>query len=96
MRTQSIFYRAFSTIFSSQRQCIKVRCAAVPRLTRLLFVDLLIPLLPLALQEQIVKELDKFDTLIHSISEELLAEIALRLAAEAAWIRRLLLGSPCR
>ena len=39
---------------------------------------ILIPLPPLAVQEQIVSILDKFHTLVHSISEGLPAEIALR------------------
>ena len=37
-----------------------------------------IPIPPLAVQEQIVEMLDKFDTLVHSISEGLPREIALR------------------
>ena len=54
---------------------------------------LLIPLPPLAVQEQIVTILDKFHTLVHSISEGLPAEIALR-RRQYEYYRNLLLRFP--
>ena len=52
-----------------------------------------IPLPPLAVQEQIVAILDKFHTLVHSISEGLPAEIALR-RRQYEYYRNLLLRFP--
>ena len=52
-----------------------------------------IPLPPLAVQEQIVAILDKFDTLVHSMSEGLPAEIALR-RRQYEYYRNLLLRFP--
>ena len=54
---------------------------------------LLIPIPPLAVQEQIVAILDKFHTLEHSISEGLPAEIALR-RRQYEYYRNLLLRFP--
>ena len=54
---------------------------------------ILIPLPPLAVQEQIVAILDKFHTLVHSISEGLPAEIALR-RRQYEYYRNLLLRFP--
>ena len=71
----------------------QVRRAAVPRLARSVLADLLIPLPPLAVQEQIVAILDKFHTLVHSISEGLPAEIALR-RRQYEYYRNLLLRFP--
>ena len=71
----------------------QVRRAAVPRLARSVLADLLIPLPPLAVQEQIVAILDKFDTLVHSMSEGLPAEIALR-RRQYEYYRNLLLRFP--
>ena len=68
----------------------QVRRAAVPRLARSVLADLLIPLPPLAVQEQIVAVLDKFETLVHSIREGLPAEIALRRQQYKYYRRRLL------
>ena len=51
---------------------------------------ILIPLPPLAVQEQIVAVLDKFHTLVHSLSEGLPAEIALRRQQYQYYRRRLL------
>ena len=68
----------------------QVRRAAVPRLARSVLADLLIPLPPLAVQEQIVAVLDKFHTLVHSLSEGLPAEIALRQQQYKYYRRRLL------
>ena len=56
----------------------KVRRASVPRLSRTAFENLKIPIPPLPEQARIVKILDKFDTLINSISEGLPKEIELR------------------
>ncbi len=55
--------------------------------------EFLIPLPPLAVQEQIVEILDKFHTLVHSISEGLPAEIALR-RRQYEYYRNLLLRFP--
>jgi type I restriction enzyme ecoprrI specificity protein len=55
--------------------------------------EFLIPLPPLAVQEQIVAVLDKFHTLVHSLSEGLPAEIALR-QQQYKYYRRLLLDFP--
>ena len=52
-----------------------------------------IPLPPLAVQEQIVAVLDKFHTLVHSLSEGLPAEIALR-RRQYEYYRNLLLRFP--
>ena len=52
-----------------------------------------IPLPPLTVQEQIVAVLDKFHTLVHSLSEGLPAEIALR-QQQYRYYRRLLLDFP--
>ena len=57
------------------------------------YAPLLIPLPPLAVQEQIVAVLDKFYTLVHSLSEGLPAEIALR-QQQYKYYRRLLLDFP--
>ena len=54
------------------------------------YAPLLIPLPPLAVQEQIVAVLDKFYTLVHSLSEGLPAEIALRQQQYKYYRRRLL------
>ena len=54
---------------------------------------ILIPIPPLAVQEQIVAILDKFHTLVHSIREGLPAEIALR-QQQYKYYRRLLLDFP--
>ncbi len=56
----------------------QVRRAAVPRLARSVLANLLIPLPPLIIQQQIVDILDKFHSLVHSLTEGLPAEIALR------------------
>ena len=52
-----------------------------------------IPLPPLAVQKEIVRILDKFDTLTHSISEGLPREIALR-QKQYEYYRDLLLNFP--
>ncbi len=51
---------------------------AVPHVYTKFVAPILIPIPPLAVQEQIVAILDKFHTLVHSMSEGLPAEIALR------------------
>ena len=51
---------------------------AVPHVYTKHVAPILIPLPPLAVQEQIVGILDKFHTLVHSLTEGLPAEIALR------------------
>jgi len=56
----------------------QVRRASIPRLSKSSFDKLLIPLPPLEEQERIATILDKFDTLVNSISEGLPKEIALR------------------
>ncbi|WP_392437100.1 restriction endonuclease subunit S [Cruoricaptor ignavus] len=56
----------------------KVRRASVPRLSRLSFENIKIPVPPIEEQNRIVEVLDKFDTLTTSISEGLPKEIALR------------------
>ena len=56
----------------------QVRRASIPRLSKSSFDKLLIPLPPLEEQERIASILDKFDTLVNSISEGLPKEIALR------------------
>ena len=58
-----------------------------------LLKEFLIPLPPLAVQEQIVAILDKFHTLVHSMSEGLPAEIALR-RRQYEYYRNLLLRFP--
>ena len=62
----------------------------VYRLHRDWLSQFLIPLPPLAVQEQIVAVLDKFHTLVHSIREGLPAEIALRRQQYKYYRRRLL------
>ena len=49
-----------------------------PSISDKLILSYSIPIPPLAVQERIVEMLDKFDTLVHSISEGLPREIALR------------------
>jgi len=56
----------------------QVRRASIPRLSKSSFDKLLIPLPPLEEQQRIATILDKFDTLVNSISEGLPKEIALR------------------
>lgn len=56
----------------------KVRIAGIPTLDNAIVENLLIPIPPLAEQERIVSILDKFDTLVNSISEGLPKEIELR------------------
>lgn len=56
----------------------KVRRASVPRLSKISFANILIPLPSLSVQREIVEILDKFDTLCNSISEGLPKEIELR------------------
>ena len=56
----------------------QVRRASIPRLSKSSFDKLLIPLPPLEEQQRIVTILDKFDTLVNSISEGLPREIELR------------------
>ena len=56
----------------------QVRRASIPRLSKSSFDKLLIPLPPLEEQERIASILDKFYTLVNSISEGLPKEIALR------------------
>lgn len=66
---------------------------AVPHVYTKFVAPILIPLPPLAVQEQIVAILDKFYTLVHSISEGLPAEIALR-RRQYEYYRNLLLRFP--
>ena len=66
---------------------------AVPHVYTKFVAPLLIPLPPLAVQEQIVAILDKFHTLVHSLSEGLPAEIALR-RRQYEYYRNLLLRFP--
>ena len=66
---------------------------AVPHVYTKFVAPILIPLPPLAVQEQIVAILDKFHTLVHSISEGLPAEIALR-RRQYEYYRNLLLRFP--
>ncbi|MGP1459976.1 MAG: restriction endonuclease subunit S [Bacteroides sp.] len=66
---------------------------AQPLISASLLKKQLIPLPPLAVQEQIVAILDKFHTLVHSISEGLPAEIALR-RRQYEYYRNLLLRFP--
>ena len=56
----------------------QVRRASIPRLSKGSFDKLLIPLPPLSEQQRIASILDRFDTLVNSISEGLPKEIALR------------------
>lgn len=56
----------------------KVRKAGIPTLDNSVIENLKIPILPKGEQKRIVKILDKFDTLVNSISEGLPKEIALR------------------
>ena len=56
----------------------QVRRASVPRLAKSAFAKIQIPVLSLAEQHRIVSILDKFDTLVNSISEGLPKEIELR------------------
>ncbi|WII91820.1 restriction endonuclease subunit S [Kingella negevensis] len=67
-------------ILISQQKIIKnqVRKASVPRLGRVSIEKLKIPIPPLETQAKIVEILDKFDTLVNSISEGLPREIELR------------------
>ena len=66
---------------------------AQPLITASQLKEVLIPIPPLFVQEQIVAVLDKFDTLVHSLSEGLPAEIALR-RRQYRYYRRLLLDFP--
>ena len=56
----------------------QVRRASIPRLSKSSFDKLLIPIPPIEEQERIVAILDKFDTLVNSISEGLPKEIQQR------------------
>ena len=56
----------------------QVRRASVPRLAKSAFAKIQIPIPSLAQQQRIVSILDKFDTLVNSISEGLPKEIELR------------------
>lgn len=56
----------------------QVRRASVPRLAKSAFAKIQIPVPSLAEQHRIVSILDKFDTLVNSISEGLPKEIELR------------------
>ena len=66
---------------------------AVPHVYTKFVAPLLIPLPPLTVQEQIVAILDKFHTLVHSISEGLTAELSLR-RRQYEYYRNLLLRFP--
>ena len=66
---------------------------AVPHVYTKFVAPILIPIPPLAVQEQIVAILDKFHTLVHSMSEGLPAEIALR-RRQYEYYRNLLLRFP--
>lgn len=52
-----------------------VRKASIPRLSRIVVENLIIPVPPLAIQQRIVAILDRFDTLCNDISSGLPAEI---------------------
>lgn len=69
----------------------QVRKASVPRLGRGIIEKINIPIPPIETQAQIVAILDKFDTLINSISEGLPREIELR-QKQYEYYRALLLG----
>ena len=56
----------------------KVPATGIPQLTKPMVKDIQIPIPPLAEQARIVSILDKFDTLVNSISEGLPREIELR------------------
>lgn len=56
----------------------QVRRASVPRLARSIVEQLLIPVPPLPVQEEIVAVLDRFDTLVNDLKSGLPAEIAAR------------------
>ena len=67
-------------ILLNKKNTIKsqVRRVIIPRLPRAVLEDFIIPLPPLSEQARIVSILDKFDTLVNSLSEGLPREIALR------------------
>ena len=71
----------------------RVRRASIPRLSKVSFEKIQIPILPSAEQARIVAILDKFDTLTNSISEGLPKEIALR-EKQYAYYRDLLFNFP--
>ena len=55
-----------------------VRKASIPRLSRIVVENLIIPVPPLEVQQRIVDILDRFDSLCNDISDGLPAEIEAR------------------
>ncbi len=68
----------------------KVRKASVPRLARVVIECLRIPVPPMAVQEEIVRILDRFTVLEAELEEQLQTELEARKKQYAYWRERLL------
>ena len=88
-----MFYYFQTSRFRREQMGFYMEKSTMQNLTMGNIRKFLIPLPPLAVQEQIVAVLDKFHTLVYSLSEGLPAEIALR-QQQYRYYRRLLLDFP--
>ena len=88
-----MFYYFQTSRFRREQMGFYMEKSTMQNLTMGNIRKFLIPLPPLAVQEQIVAVLDKFYTLVHSIREGLPAEIALR-QRQYRYYRHLLLDFP--
>ena len=73
-----MFYYFQTSRFRREQMGFYMEKSTMNNLTMTNIRKFLIPLPPLAIQQQIVEILDKFHTLVHSLTEGLPAEIALR------------------